>query len=172
MRGRLLHNVLHYSTWVLYERYITGCCSPVSSLFFIWGVLMRLSRTWKCKAEQVWVWRGSKKQTKGKGGNRSDGVLFFLLSEFKEEKKILRWARDKARLLSCYGNSYTPISLFAEYCAVIFDEPEHTCVHLQITHIHTQRHAVRTIKLTVQITALEKIAIILDETSVSVRAYR
>lgn len=134
------------------------------------GVLMRLSRRWKCKAEQVCIWSGSKKQTKGKGGNRSDGVLFFLLSEFKEEKKILRWARDKARLLSCYGNSYTPISLFTEYCAVIFDEErEHTCARLQITHIHTQTHAVRTIKPTVQITALEKIAIILDESSVSAR---
>lgn len=139
------------------------------------GVLMRLSRRWKCNAERVWVWSGSKKQTKSKGGNRSDGVLFYLIlfcPSLRKREKSSDEQETKPGCSVAMATATRRSAFFAEYCAVIFDEQEHTCAHLQITHIHTQPHAVRTIKPTVAIRALEKIAIMLDETSVSARPYR
>lgn len=160
MCGCSLHNVLHYSTWVLYERYVTSCSS---------SIILTVSHLWVAmrppphlppqggshKAEQVLVWSGSKTQTNKKDGGKKRREIFFSPLERVWKKKICRWTRDKARLLCCYGNSYMPISLFVEHCVVIFDKHTRTRTHaqLQITSIY-QPHPCDTV--TIAITLLEK----------------
>lgn len=61
------------------------------------------------------------------------GFFFYpYVRKRKKEKKekLLRWVGDKARLHSCYDNSYTPISLFFFFfCRIL-------CCHLCQTHTH------------------------------------
>ena len=138
--GRLLHNVLHYSCWVLRDRRATGADpSPLRILKWFNETLHKVRVAHL--NEHLFV-KAAKQQEVRKGWKYTTRFLFFFCLCVRRRKKkiLLRWTGDKARFHSCYDNSYTPISLFLrEYCAVIFDEQEHTRTHTH-THAHTHAH--------------------------------
>lgn len=128
MYKKMCGRLLNYSTRVLYEQYVTGC---FSSMIISQPCLpMRWVHGWTSISLE---WQQEHKLRQNV--QKDKRVFFFLLMQVLK-KKILRWTRDKARLPSCYGNSYTPVRLFVEGCAVISDKQLH--IRLQITHIHQQ----------------------------------